>query len=36
MIPLGAVVINNSQMTAEQTSASIVADVKRKLAQGRR
>ena len=34
MIPLGAVVIDNSQMTAEQTSASIIADVKRKLAQG--
>jgi cytidylate kinase len=31
MIPLGAMVINNSQMTAEQTSASIIADVKRKL-----
>jgi cytidylate kinase len=35
MIPLGAVVINNSQMTAEQTSALIIADVQGKLAQGR-
>jgi cytidylate kinase len=32
MIPLGATVINNSQMTAAQTSAAIIADIKRKLA----
>ena len=30
MIALGAMVINNSQMTAEQTSAAIIADIKRK------
>jgi cytidylate kinase len=35
MVPLGAVVIDNSRMTAEETSASIIADVKRKLAQSR-
>jgi cytidylate kinase len=35
MIPLGAVVINNSGMTAVQTSAVIIADIKRKLAGGR-
>ncbi len=32
MIPLGAMVINNSQMTSQQTSALIIADVKRRLA----
>ncbi|HEV2392134.1 MAG TPA: (d)CMP kinase [Verrucomicrobiae bacterium] len=31
MIALGAKVINNSQMTAEQTSALIIEDVKRRL-----
>ena len=31
MIALGARVINNSQMTSEQTSATIIADVKQKL-----
>ena len=36
MIALGAVVINNSQMTAEQTSAAIIADVKRKTEGGSR
>ena len=33
MIPLGALVLNNAKMTAEQTSAAIIADIKRKLAQ---
>jgi cytidylate kinase len=33
MIPLGAVVINNSRMSAEQTGAAILADVRRKLVQ---
>jgi cytidylate kinase len=32
MIPLGAVVINNSQLTLEQTSALIIAEVQRRLA----
>jgi cytidylate kinase len=36
MIPLGAVVINNSHMSAEQTSASILADIRRKLAERRK
>jgi cytidylate kinase len=31
MVPLGATVINNSQMTAEQTSALILAEIRRKL-----
>ena len=31
MIPLGALVINNSTMTTEETSAMIIAEVKRKL-----
>jgi cytidylate kinase len=31
MIPLGATVINNSTMTSEETSAMIIAEVKRKL-----
>jgi cytidylate kinase len=34
MIALGAKVINNSQMTSEQTSSLIIADVKRKMAGG--
>ena len=33
MIALGAKVINNSQMTSEQTSGTIIADVKRKMAE---
>jgi cytidylate kinase len=33
MIPLGAKVINNSDMSSEQTSALIIAEVKRRLAQ---
>ncbi len=33
MIALGAKVINNSQMTSEQTSGVIIADVNRKLAE---
>src|SRR5947209_19342022 len=33
MIALGAKVINNSQMTAEQTSGMIIEDVRRKLAE---
>jgi cytidylate kinase len=33
MIALGARVINNSQMTSEQTSGTIIADVKRRLAE---
>jgi len=32
MIPLGALVINNSQMTSAQTSGLIIADIKRRLA----
>src|SRR5437870_11061646 len=32
MIALGAKVINNSQLTSEQTSSLIIADVKRKTA----
>jgi len=32
MIALGAKVINNSQMTAEQTSGLIIADIKQRLA----
>jgi CMP/dCMP kinase len=34
MIALGAKVINNSQMTAEQTSATIITDIKQRLGQG--
>ena len=34
MIALGAKVINNSQMTAEQTSGTILADIKKRLAEG--
>ncbi len=34
MIPLGAKVINNSAMTAEQTSALIIAEVRRRLQAG--
>ncbi len=34
MIALGARVINNSQMTAEQTSGLIIADIKRRLEEG--
>ena len=34
MIALGAKVINNSQMTAEQTSATILTDIKHRLGQG--
>jgi cytidylate kinase len=33
MIALGAKVINNSQMTSEQTSATIIADVKKRMAE---
>ena len=33
MIPLGAKVINNSSLTSEQTSALILADIRRKLAE---
>ena len=33
MIALGARVINNSQMTSEQTSGTIIADVKQRLAE---
>ena len=33
MIALGAVVINNSQMSVEQTSGQIIAEVKRRLAE---
>jgi cytidylate kinase len=33
MIALGAVVINNSQMSSEQTSGQIIAEVKRRLAE---
>jgi cytidylate kinase len=33
MIALGAKVINNSQMTSEQTSGTILADIKRRLAE---
>ncbi len=35
MIPLGATVINNSQMTAEQTSGRILAEIRRRLAEKR-
>ena len=31
MIPLGAKVINNSEMTAEETSALIIGEVQEKL-----
>jgi CMP/dCMP kinase len=34
MIALGAKVINNSQMTSEQTSSTIIADIKKRLAEG--
>ena len=34
MIPLGAKVINNSELSSEQTSALIIAEVKKRLAQG--
>jgi CMP/dCMP kinase len=30
MIPLGAIVINNSQMTAQETSARIISEIKRR------
>jgi cytidylate kinase len=35
MIALGAVVINNSQMTSEQTSGLIIADIRKRLAANR-
>ena len=35
MIALGAKVINNSSLTAEQTSAMIIADIKQRLAGGK-
>jgi CMP/dCMP kinase len=35
MIALGAKVINNSEMTSEQTSGMIIADMKARLAQGK-
>jgi len=33
MIALGAKVINNSQMTSEQTSGTILADIRKRLAE---
>ena len=36
MIPLGAKVINNSSLTAEQTSGLIIAEVRKRLAEKRR
>jgi cytidylate kinase len=36
MVPLGAMVINNSDLTAEQTSALILAQVRKRLAQARK
>jgi cytidylate kinase len=36
MIALGAKVINNSQMTSEQTSSTIIADVKKRMAESGR
>ena len=36
MIALGAKVINNSQMTPEQTSGTIIADIKKRLAEAER
>ena len=33
MIPLGAKIINNSEMSSEQTSGLIIAEVKRRLAE---
>ena len=36
MIALGAKVINNSQMTAEQTSGLILADIRKRLAESER
>jgi hypothetical protein len=33
MIALGAKVINNSHMTADQTSGTILADIKKRLAE---
>ena len=36
MVALGAKVINNSQMTSEQTSSLIIADVKKRLAERER
>ena len=35
MIPLGAKIINNSSMTSEQTSALILEEVRKRLAQGK-
>jgi hypothetical protein len=35
MIPLGARIINNSQLTPEQTSQLILDEVKKKLSQPR-
>jgi len=35
MIPLGAKVINNSQMTSEQTSAAILGEIRKRLAEKR-
>lgn len=35
MIPLGAKIINNSQMSSEQTSGLIIAEVKRRLAEAK-
>ena len=34
MIPLGAMVINNSTLTSEQTSGRIIAEVRKRLGQG--
>ncbi|MGH7980228.1 MAG: (d)CMP kinase, partial [Limisphaerales bacterium] len=31
MVPLGARVINNSNMTSEQTSGAIIADIRKRL-----
>ena len=35
MVPLGAMVINNSRMTSEQTSGLILSEVRKRLAQRR-
>jgi hypothetical protein len=35
MVALGAKVINNSQMTSEQTSGMIIADIRERLKQVR-
>jgi len=35
MVPLGAMVINNSRMTSEQTSQLIISEVRKRLAEGK-